>query len=154
MSVESALYEHLKARAGVTALVGTGSSARIYPDKAPIGAAFPYIVFKKVVQTHEHHFGTSAAAGVAGIAKATIQIDCWDDDRLGALALAEAVRDGIDGLTQSTLGANGQTVRVQYVHLDDDKADLVAPLDASDVGTYRVIMDFSICYVESVPSLA
>ena len=86
MSAESILYSTLAASPAVTALVGAGAAARIYPDAMPEGAAYPVIVFSRS--------GTEYVVTLDGLKHgefATLGIQCWGDTRAQADAVADAV---------------------------------------------------------------
>lgn len=145
MSFDGALYEQLKAHAATTALVGTGTSARIFPAIAPTSAAVPRITYHRIANSHVHHMG-----GASGLTATTMQIDCWDDDYLGANALGETVRDALDGY-RGTMGTGGQTSAVQATFLNGDRTDFFPPTDASQIGFHRVMMEFVFWHTETVP---
>lgn len=46
MPLEDALFSRLSGFAGLTALVGAGSAARVYPNQAAEDPAAPYVVFE------------------------------------------------------------------------------------------------------------
>ena len=86
MSAESALYGILAAAPGVTALVGDGAAARIYPDAMPEGAAYPVIVFARS--------STEPVVTLDGVKHgefASFGLQCWGDTRAQADAVADAV---------------------------------------------------------------
>jgi len=143
MSIESALYTRLKAVSAVTTIVGTGNSARIYPDVAPPSATLSYITYTVVSDSSEQHM-----TAAAGLASAVIQIDCWAASSVNRGALREAVRGALDGARQQTWG----TVQVRSVMREQSRSTWEKPEDGSEVGVFRASMDFRFWYVESVPT--
>lgn len=142
MSIHAALYTYLSGVAGIQSVLGT--TPRLYPGNAPTSAAVPYATFSRVLGVHEHH--TLAAAGLA---HCVVQIDCWDDDSVGAQSVAEALRVALDGMTTKTWGS----VAIKRVLLVGERDLFEAPDDGSQEGLFRVSMEFEIWYAESVPAL-
>ena len=95
MSVESAIYAALIADAPVLALVST----RIYPNLASEDAVMPYLVYQQIGGSRLH-----SNAGALGSCDGGWQITCYDSTYLGVRALADAVRQALDGHTNATLG--------------------------------------------------
>lgn len=88
MTVEEWLVAHLKADAGVSALV----SSRIYPLLLPEGAALPAISYQTVGDVlHYSHSGNSK------LRRARVQITCHADTYAGAKSLAGAVKTSLAG---------------------------------------------------------
>lgn len=87
MSAESTLYATLTAAGAVTALVGSGSAARIYPDAAPEDTASTYIVFERANTEPIITIHGSIPASIA-----TLVVSCWAATRGGAEALAAAAQ--------------------------------------------------------------
>lgn len=92
MSAKTELRALLVATSGVTALVGSGSAARISADRIEQGAARPFIVFTQNA--------TDVQTGLNGTVlttKAVLELQCWADTRVGADALADAVQTALVG---------------------------------------------------------
>ena len=90
MSAESVLYGVLTASAGVDALIGTGSAARMYPDAMPEDGAYPVVVFSRT--------GTEPIVTIDGFRHGefvTMQMQCWAETRAAADALADAVESAL-----------------------------------------------------------
>lgn len=86
MSAESMLYSILSSAPSVASLVGSGASARIYPDAMPEGIAYPVVVFSRT--------GTQPITTIDGVKHgefATLSLQCWALTRAAADALADAV---------------------------------------------------------------
>lgn len=117
-----------KNTAGITALVGTGTAARIYPDQAKQGVDTPFLVYTRGPggQVHRH------LGGHAGPRLSIVHVYCWGDTRAAADGLAEAVKVG----TQGYRGTTGGTV-VNYAFVDDAPDDgHDPPIDGSDTKRY------------------
>lgn len=135
MSLQGAMYEELKADAGVSALVG----ARIYPVTAPQEADLPLLTLQRIDRPRERHQG-----GDAKLPHPRIQVNCWAETEIGADQLAEAVRGCLDEFS----GVMGGREQVELCHLEDDSQEYVPPTDGSEQGTHGVRMDFIIWYRE------
>ena len=81
------LVTFLKAQTGITALVGSTTSARIYPVYAKQKAALPFIVYVQSGGDSHRHLG-----GGSGIRRTVLQVYCYGATQSGADALAEQVR--------------------------------------------------------------
>ena len=81
------LVTFLKAQTGITALVGSTTSARIYPNVAKQKVSLPYIVYlRSGGDSHRHLKGGS------GMRRTVLQVYCYGATDSGADALAEQVR--------------------------------------------------------------
>jgi len=153
VSLESALYEYLKSKSSVTALVGLAAAARIFPDMAPKldpdGKELPkpYIVYQDITSQSSHHVG-----GAAGIAHTIMQIDCYGSTRVQAKALAEALRLAMDGVRTPAFGNGSEQVNMRGCFLHSSRAEFQEPTDGTEKGVYRVMQEWSMWYVESIPS--
>lgn len=138
MSIKQSVLAYLLTKTGVTSLVVD----RIYTGLRPQGEALPAITIHKISAGPEHDLD-----GAAGNANPRIQIDCWAGTDLEADALAEAVRNAMDGFT-GTMGSH----HIDVALLDDGSDDQAVPIDGSDVSTYRVTQDYLIRHTESQPT--
>ena len=144
MSIYAALYEHLTADSDVTAEVST----RIYPLTAPTSATMPYVVIQLISTEQLHHFG---AAG--GIVKSVMQIDVWGETPEDVRDAALDIRESLDGLNQTSMGATEQ-LDVRGVSLQTQRTGHSPPSDGTETGPMRWSMDFEIWHAESVPTFA
>lgn len=138
MSIYAALYARLGAVSGVTDLVST----RIYPLVAPQNASLPLVVVNRIGEIHEHH--TTAAAGIA---RASMQIDCWAATLDAAVAVGDAVRAALDGWSGTSA-----SIVVRSVTLNDRDESMEPPQDGEEFGDYRSRLDFTCWYQVSVPT--
>ena len=84
----------------LTAIIGT----RLYADVAPGTATAPYCVFQTIATG-----GTTTHDGDRSLEFPLIQFSCWATTKDGAIALASAVNDLLDGNTLA--GSSGITFR-------------------------------------------
>ena len=145
MSLKDAMIAELRADTGVAALV----DERVFKKVAPQGKPLPYITVQRISNSHVHHL-----TAASGLADARVQVSCWDTSDSGAEALAEAVREALDGFTQDTLGSGDNTADVRRISLDNDRDHFVPSTVGSDIGTHGMILDFDVWYGESVPTFS
>ena len=137
--MEADLIARLLDVAGVTALVGS----RVYV-KPPQDATYPLIRIQRIGSEHAHEM-----EGAAGICQALTQIDCIGRQVKDVKTLVEQVRQAIQGFK----GTQGSTT-FRSILLTDQR-DLDEPdQQGGETGHFRTVMDFTITYVESIPSFA
>lgn len=95
MSSESIAYDTLLASGPVTAIVGAGVNARVFPSEVPQDYALPAIV---IVRTETEHI-TTIHSSVPLAERATLEVECMAEDRESAHSLMI--------LVQAALGAAG-----------------------------------------------
>ena len=90
-------------------------------------------------------------SGASGLADSTYQLDCLAETTVMTEALAEAIRDRMDGIIGADLG---EGVNVRSCFIESDESDPPAdPLDATQTSIYRRRIELKITHTESVPSL-
>lgn len=145
--MESALVQELTDNAAVSALVGTGASARIYPQIAAQGAAKPYLVYQLISGEHGHHLRAAS-----GLVQSRVQIDSYGSTYSGAKTLADKVRLALDGQLAGTLGSGSYTASIRSITLENEQDGFDNPRDGGALGIHRVIQDYSIWHTETVPT--
>jgi len=133
---------HLKTKATVIALVGSGSSARMYPDDLKQGATLPALTYGEIGGDFERHL-----RGPIGLRKAVVEVYAYGATRAAANELAEAVRVAITGTDQR--GNYGSThvaeVTVSYARV----TGIDEPQDASDTKRYWTRYVYDIWHAQS-----
>jgi siroheme synthase (precorrin-2 oxidase/ferrochelatase) len=102
VSAETDFVSLMKATSAVTAIIGTGSAAKVRADRLEQDDALPGIVYIRT--------GTENATALDGTivdSKATLEVQCWADTRAAADALAAAVSDAVEGAQQFVTGRAG-----------------------------------------------
>lgn len=136
-NVRAALRQYLLADAPIAAIVGT----RVYPSRMPQGEVRTSIVYTRVSEVGDHHL-----SGPSGLTRTRVQIDSWAQTIDAAVALADAVKECLDGFRGSVQwdeNSPGNAVTVQGVFFDGSR-DLYD--DASKLN--RVSQDYIIAYEE------
>ncbi len=124
----------LLAVAGVTAIVGVGAAARIYPVEIAQGAILPAITYQRITGPK-----ISAMGADTGLTRPLFQVDCWAETYREADDLAEAVRAALQRWKDTVLGiVVQQTTLENMTDLHEDEDD-----------THRVSMDFRFSHLEA-----
>lgn len=87
MSAESTFLTTMQAAGAVTAIVGTGSSVRIYPGAVPQDKSMPCIGYQRTATEI-----TSTLSQAATDSRATLEVYCMATTSEGASALGDAVQ--------------------------------------------------------------
>lgn len=105
MTAQSAIFARLSDPTSATAaIVGSGSTARVYPEIAPDLAARPYVVFHQVALEP-----ANTLTGTFEVANRLFQFSCFATTFAAAVALRDAVTADLDDIEL----ANGDTPIVQ-----------------------------------------
>ena len=135
------LVTYWKSISAITTLVGSGTSARIYPHRAKEKAALPYIEYLRGGGQSERHHG-----GVSGMRLSLVYVYCNGATLAAADALAEAVRGNTANYRGDMSG-----VYVNRVYCDDALDDGVdEPIDKSYTPKYWTRVIFRIAHAEAV----
>lgn len=101
-TLSEAVVAILKANASVTAVIGTGSAARIHPQIAPQNAQKPFVTYYIVSEDSSpvHSLQNKAA----NLAWSRISVECWDENYLAALGLDKKIAAALDGYAGVSAG--------------------------------------------------
>ena len=111
--IRPALRAYLLTDAGIAAVVAT----RIYPIKIPQGVNQASIVYTRISGRGDYHMG-----GPSGLAMPRYQLDAWAPKADDATALANLIKDRIDGF-RGIMGAGPVAITVQGVFILDERED-------------------------------
>jgi hypothetical protein len=131
------LVTYWKTVPGITSLVGTTTSARIFPDIAKQGTASPFIVYEEA-QGSESYRDLTATTNKQGT---VLHVYCYAVTRSGANALADAVRTG----TENYRGTMG-TATVNDSRLVGFDSGVDVSQDGSDQRRYWTRLIFEIVH--------
>lgn len=126
--MEAALHAVLSADAGVTALVGSGASARIYPLLMQQSSAHPAVTYQRISAPRVE---TASLSGQNARVRCRMQLDCWARTFAQALSLSDAVRAAMLGASTFT------ALALDERHTYED-----------DTSIYRISADYSCWYLE------
>ncbi|GAC1475647.1 MAG: hypothetical protein NVSMB9_28540 [Isosphaeraceae bacterium] len=135
------LVATLAARAAISSVVGN----RIYPLKVPESTTplTPALTYQIIANPRDHHLD-----GANGITRARVQISAVTRTFAETAALTLAVRNCFDGWYGTLAGG----VKVIETLLLNESELYEEPVDASDLGTYRTVLDIVFRYRESLPT--
>lgn len=117
---------------------------RIFPFRAPIGAARPFLIYTRVATTHERHM-----RGMSGLAAYSLQLDGYADTYERLQILRDDVRLTIDGFAGAVPVA-GEIINFRHLFIEGDVDASEDPQAAGDEPVYRFSMDLSAMCPESV----
>lgn len=144
--IEESLRTYLLTLEAVTALVGTGDSARIRPDRLHQDEDLPAVVIEVDYEDHLNDLD-----GKGGLVYADVNVKCRAETKAVSRQLAEAIRtndtDPGTGLAGYTGTAGDQTIGAV---LEDETTGFRPAGDGSDRGYYDTDMSFMISYNEDV----
>lgn len=135
-ALEEALRTRLLADSTVSGLVGT----RIFPLVIPQGQALPAIAYQRISGVREH-----THAGASGLAHPRIQYACVAETFTQARAVADAVRQRLDGFAGVIGSVTVESIMIQN---QMDNYNLSADNEAS---SYTTWLDFVVWYEEPTP---
>ncbi len=122
MSIPADLVTYLQADVTLDALI----DGRVHRHRIPPDPTFPLIVYRRI-STPELH--------VSAYVEPRFQFDCWAETDTGADAVANALRDALEGFH----GAMGSThVHAMVLNRIDDYDE--------DAARWRVILDARLMY--------
>jgi len=103
----SAIIAAIKGNAAITALIGSGASARLYGGRAAQNSALPRIIFHEISTTddYQHDSGTSTDAGIT---ESVIQFDAEGRTLTAARGLVDALAALFSGATITSATAHIQ----------------------------------------------
>jgi len=121
--IEASLVAHLKATAGIAALVST----RVYGMVIPQGATLPCVVITRISTPRTLTMDTSGATG--DLTSPRFQFDAWSETHASSFAISKAIRAAMNGATGSIgSGATTTTIRAslenQYAPTWEPEAEL------------------------------
>ncbi len=143
MSIDQALRTYLAAQSTITALVQASTSApvRVYCGDVPQSASLPAVSISVVSAQHAH-----TLKGVGGYCSSRLQVNTWAGTHTESKTLAEAIRNLLQGITQTTMGS---TV-ITGASLTNELDLIDPPVDGNSLGEYHVAADYLVRYRESI----
>jgi hypothetical protein len=142
VTIDGALLARLKDISAVTAIVGSGASARIYAEELPQNPRFDAIVFKIVNLPRVHASGADP-----GIVRGRVQVDAWSNSYEGARDLGDAIRGDNAGSALSRWSGTEDTTVIDDMFLENE-IPLTEPGVGSEDRLYRNSQDYMVHYKE------
>jgi hypothetical protein len=136
--ISVAVRAKLTSDSTVTNLVST----RIYPSVLPQNVTLPAIRYETTTSRP-----ASQLSGGAGFATSNVSIDIFGVSHIEAYNVQQAIRESLQDWTGTS-----NSVEMVSVQVTNIREDYLAPVDASDVGKYRVDIDVEILHEQTIPS--
>lgn len=130
--IEQALYDHLMADSGVTAI-----TTSMYPMFMPQSADPPAITYQVIFSEQDNRF----EGQTGGYRQTTMQVNCISDRYLEATNLADAVESALIDF-RGNMGSVSPALFIDYLRLEMRSSDIFE----DETELYRVQMDFLIGY--------
>lgn len=128
----------LQAQAGLTALVGAGTNARIYPLKLPQNPTFPAVTYQVISGPRDY-----TQQGRDGVVTYRVQCNLYARTYDGVRQLRDAFERSLSGLYNVVVGS--PPGRVQGVFILNERDIYESALDQLPPGgPYRKIIDLSV----------
>ena len=138
MTIDGAVLGRLKAVSAITAIVGSGSSARIYAESLPQHPVLEAITFTQISAERVHAFGSDP-----GLVRARFQLDAWAKTWEKSRDLADAIRGNGAGNAFSRFRGTQDTTVVDDILLDNE-----IPTFEAEPDSYRTTPDYLLWYQE------
>ena len=136
MSVQQAIYDHLRTSVHVAALVGT----KITDRQEPVGDP-PYIVFQVVGDE-----SIRSLAGATGLRSARAQLTAWAEDSIECANIHAAIRNRLDGYRGTVGGTLIHGVKEEPGHELFEEIE-----DATGLGRFGDRAEYTVWYAGSIP---
>lgn len=140
------VFAYLATTSPVKEMVGTRIFGLVIPqltaaDIEELGGPYPAIRYEESVIEHYRHLD-----GGSQTCQTSLQIDCYAESYPAVKALADGVRRILD----TYQGRMGDTT-IDEVILNSEEDIYEDPVDASDTGQFRVMLDFTVTHSETLP---
>ncbi len=139
-TIYTALYDEMRDDAGISAIVGTGDNAKVFPGIPPPDATAPFISFRRI-----SYIRLETYTGPTTLARPTFQVDVWGSTNESMVTLSEAVRGLLDGFRGNMGDDNIVVRRATLVGQNDDPED---PSDGGGNDVNRNRMNLEIWHTE------
>lgn len=142
MSLLTDLRAHLVADAGVAAI-----TTRVSMYRSNQSDGLPRVVLHTISGDHKHHM-----LAATGKVITRVQIDCHATTPVGAEALAEAIRQALDGFR----GQMNSGTYISMCHLDSERSLYDPPHEGRNEsgGVDTVQLDYMVGWTATVPTFA
>ena len=131
--VDGDFVKHVRANSAIAALVGSGTSARIFPEMARQGAALPHIVYTQASgSVHKSH------AGRTGDKDWTLHIYCFGANQPSSRALANLLEPYLNDIANSSDTVIGSGTKIMVCNAEIVDSGVEAAANSSDVKKFWV----------------
>lgn len=140
------VFAYLCTTSPVKELIGSRVWGLVIPqmskdDIEQLGGPYPAIRYEESVIEHYRHLDGGSEA-----CQTSLQIDCYAESYPAVKELADGVRRILD----TYQGQMGDT-KIHEISCESEEDIYEDPVDASDKGQFRVMMDFTVTHSETLP---
>lgn len=150
VDVVAALVSHLDADDVIRGLLGDAIFRDVLPSDREDTL---YIIVQHLGAIPGRHL-----TAVSGYTEAFVQINVWgrgpEQTRVEVEEVADAIREALDHMTQTTLGTPPDDVAIGVIELERNPDDVVRPRRGEESVTYIARQTARIEHTESVPTFA
>lgn len=144
--VASAFRSYILSQSAITSLIGSGATARMYPDDMPQDCQLPACTYSKISVRHEHTIGQNW--GRSGFAACRLEIECYAVSRSQSSDIVDTIMDYVCGPTGRLRGVYGGVNFLDVMVGDGARTYAVAPTDGSDERWYVTVVEFMLSYFD------
>jgi hypothetical protein len=117
---------------------------RIYYSRADQNPTDPYITYRTISETRNHHLSAPD-----GLVRSRIQFDIYASSPANIVNGIEALRHCLDGYDK---GMGTEALDVRLVLMEDVVDDVSIPVHGDETGLHTASIDFIFHYAESIPA--
>ena len=137
---------YLLAQSSVTAIVGSSTSARFYPEVLPQNATLPAVSYETISDLPDHCIG--AEWGRCGYSQARIAIDCYAATAAASKNLARTIMSVVSGPTARLRGVYGGVNFFDVMIDQGSRTEQDPPNDGSDERRYLTTIELMVSYFD------
>lgn len=150
MTPDFALRSYLLNNTGtaITSIIGSGTSAKFYPDELPQNCGLPACAYSVITTRNEHHISTGGTAdwGRCGFATSRVEIECYASTRSGSQSLADTIMDYVAGPTARLRGVYGGVNIYDCTVATGPRTYTEPATDGGDDRRYVTVIEFSVSF--------
>lgn len=120
MAIQEAIFSQMSNYSALTALIGSGSSARLYYGLLPQTPTYPAVMFNIVHSRRETAMGANP-----GVVHSTFQFDVFDTDQDSVRDVLEQIRKSLDRYRATNVQSVSQVFDCFPENIEGPFAELV-----------------------------
>lgn len=152
MTPDFALRSYILNNTGtnVTSIIGSGTSARFYPEDLPQNCQMPACTYSVVTTRNEHHISTGGTAdwGRCGFASSRVEVECYANTRSGSQALADAIMDRVSGPVSRLRGVYAGVNVYDCMVATGPRTYTEPATDGGDERRYVTVIEFLVSFAD------
>lgn len=137
---------YLLAQASVSALISSGTTARLYPEVLPQNPTLPAATYETISDLPDHCIGTDW--GRCGFSQARIAFDCYGQTKASSSNLARTIMSVVSGPTARLRGVYGGVNFLDVMIDQGSRTEQDPPNDGSDERRYLTTVELLVSYYD------